>query len=294
MIGSDFIKVLKPFVNFIPICPEVSIGLTVPREAIRLVREDGIKLLSSLSGQDHTLSMVEFTDDYLTNLKTAHGAILKSKSPTCGLAGVKVYPSSGKVVALDLKSAGLFGGQVKKFFPTIPIEDEGRLRNYNIRHQFLIRLFTFHRFKTLDLTIKNLQNFHKEHKYLFMMYNQKLLKEMGHLIGDYKKKELILLYNKYEGYLYELLEEAPDAGRVENTLLHVFGYFKHDLDHAEKAYFLNLIQMYKANQLPLVGITTVIQSWVIKYKKTYLESQYLFNPYPKQIIKLMDSGKGRV
>jgi uncharacterized protein YbgA (DUF1722 family) len=116
---------------------------------------------------------------------------------------------------------------------------------------------------------------------------------MGNLIG-HQQGDTIMLYNDYEGLLLNAIEEPASKGRVENTLLHVFGYFKKDLSGDEKEFFLNLLTEYKEDRLPYLGLITVLKSWVIKYKQTYLEDQILFEPYPNDIMKMMDSGKGRV
>jgi uncharacterized protein YbbK (DUF523 family)/uncharacterized protein YbgA (DUF1722 family) len=291
-IKSNFVKLLKDYVTFVCICPEMAIGLPAPREALRLVKEDRLRLKTSLSGQDYTESMTTFSNRYLSELSDIQGVVLKSKSPSCGFKEVKVYPAIGKVPCLDQKTSGLFGGLLLEKYPELAIEDEGRLRNYAIRHHFLTRIFVAKEFDSIKkmTKINDLIQFQSRHKYLLMAYNQQLQKKMGHLIATNDKLESTL--QAYETLLYQALSQPVSQGRNINMMMHIFGYYSKQLSNEEKDYFFRQLKLYKTHKLPVQAIMQVLYVWVIRFNMDYLKKQSIFQPYPNDILDLLDSGKG--
>jgi uncharacterized protein YbgA (DUF1722 family)/uncharacterized protein YbbK (DUF523 family) len=289
-IKSDFIKRLKPFVEFVTICPEVEIGLSVPREAIRLIKTDQIELVGSTSGLNHTNKMKQYVDEQIKTISGIHGAILKSKSPTCGIDQVKVYKSHGKLPCLEEKSKGFFGGRVADTFD-IPVEDEGRLLNYTIRDHFLTRIYTMAAYEEIKKSKKKKEiiRFQSDNKYLLMAYHQRLQKEMGHLIATCKDETL---FDQYEKMLHEALRSPLKSGRNINMMMHIFGYFSKQLSLAEKDYFSYQLRLYKETKIPYMAVMSILYSWVLRFDIDYLKSQTIFSPYPREILDVMDSGKG--
>jgi uncharacterized protein YbbK (DUF523 family) len=141
-IPDEFVTNLKPHVDFHPVCPEVEIGLGIPRDPIRIVSiKKKLHLVQPATGKDLTEEMTDFSTSFLNSLKTVDGFLLKNRSPSCGIKDVKVYPGTGKVASIA-RDSGFFGAAVLEKFPFSAIEDEGRLKNYRIREHFLTKLFT--------------------------------------------------------------------------------------------------------------------------------------------------------
>ena len=141
IIASEFVEKLKPYIHFIPVCPEIEVGLGVPRNPIRLVSIKGdIRLIQPSTGLDLTEKMGEFAERFLSSLKEVDGFILKSASPSSGYKNVKIYPTTEKSPSIA-KGPGIFGAAVLRRYPNLAIEDERRLRNPRIRENFLVRLF---------------------------------------------------------------------------------------------------------------------------------------------------------
>ncbi|MDD1757303.1 MAG: 2-thiouracil desulfurase family protein [Methanotrichaceae archaeon] len=141
LITNDFVKALIPHVDFTPVCAEMEIGLGVPRSAIRIVSENGdTRLVQPTTGLDVTEKMRSFCARFLDSLTGIDGFILKFRSPSCGIKNIRVYSSSAKPHTIS-KTSGFFGGAVVETFPHLAIEDEGRLRNFNIREHFLTKLY---------------------------------------------------------------------------------------------------------------------------------------------------------
>jgi uncharacterized protein YbbK (DUF523 family) len=186
IIASEFIEKLKPYVNFVPVCPEVEIGLGVPRDPIRIVLVNGEKkLLQPTTGFDFTDKMTKFSESFLDSLDSVDGFILKSASPSSGFKNVKVYPSIEKVSSIE-KAPGFFGGAVLQKFPNLAIEDERRLLNPRIREHFLTKLFTLASFREVKKSgkVKDLVKFQADNKYLFTAYNQTALRILGKLAAN--------------------------------------------------------------------------------------------------------------
>lgn len=299
MISSDFVKRIKEYVSFVTVCPEVFIGLTIPRESIRMVFDDASqqkKLLSYINGIDHTQKMHTFAHDFSENIKNQgiHGVILKSRSPSCGIKEVKMYPGIGKVAALTIKSEGFFGGAVIEHNPHLPVEDEGRLLNYDIREHFLTQIYTLARFERVKekSSLGELVKFHSEHKYLLMAYNQAKQKELGVIVANLSKEKTDVVIHMYEALLKVALFKPLKKGRNTNMILHMFGYVSEHLSNGEKAFFLDQLSLYNENKKPFSVIMTILYGWAIRFDTKYLLNQKIFEPYPIEILDVMDSGKG--
>ena len=289
------VRNLQPYVEFIPVCPEVEIGLGVPRETIRIVDQDGTqKLVQPSTGADLTEKMQRFSNVFLSTLPDVDGFILKNRSPSCGTRDVKIYAGLGKAPTKG-KGAGLFGSAVLAEFSHLAIEEEGRLSNFIIREHFLTQLFTIAHFKTLkkNKSMKALVEFQSDHKYLFMAYNQKKKKELGRVIANKEKRLIDEVFAKYEEILYVLLNRTPRYTSNINVCQHIFGYFKSKLKKEEKDHFLSLLSKYAEKKVPLSSLLTILKSWAIRFEETYLLRQTYFEPYPEMLVEITDSGKGR-
>ncbi len=295
MIASPIVLQLQNYVDFIPVCPEVEIGLGIPREAVRLVKsQDNITLLNSITGEDHTKAMIDFTDNFLTSLQDIDGFILKSRSPSCGIKDVKLYNKIGKIQAISSKSKGIFGNAVLDKFGYLAVEEEGRLTNLHLREQFLTKLYTFTDFEHLPERMGELVNFHAKNKYLFMSYNQTKLKLAGKIVANHDKLSTSLVFDKYRQILYQIFNNSSRINSNINVLLHILGYFSKELSGKEKAYFLDQLETYRNKQIPLVVLTAILQSWVLRFDQKYLLQQTYFEPFPRELMHITDSGKGRI
>ena len=298
MINSDLVDSLAPFVKYISVCPEMEIGLPVPREALRIIRnEQGEdRLVFSKTGTDRTEDMLHFSRVFLGTLdeNDIDGFILKNRSPSCGINDVKVYSGIGKVSAIPAKTTGLFGRTVEERFPHIPLENEGRLLNFGIREHFMIRIFMMRDFKKVKSSGKMsaLIKFHSDNKYLLMAFSQKYLSALGKIAANHEGKSYNDVTAAYETVLVSALEQPPSISRNVNVLLHVFGYFKNYLTSDEKAFFLENLELYNQKRVPLSVLLGILKSWVVRFDEPYLKGQTLFEPFPSKLFEVTDSGKG--
>jgi uncharacterized protein YbgA (DUF1722 family)/uncharacterized protein YbbK (DUF523 family) len=278
---------LGKYVEWIPVCPEVEYGLPVPREAMRLVGDPAApRLLTIRTNADHTAGMQKWTDKKLRELENEGlcGFIFKSRSPSSGIRGVKVYQESG----VPLKSgAGIFGGAFVKKFPVIPAEDDGRLQDPKLRENFIERVFVYRRwldFISEDESLKGLVSFHTDHKLMLMAHSVEHYRRLGKLVAEvktYKKDELI------ENYITKLMEGLnllATTRKNTNVLMHIMGYFRNNLSGDEKLELLEVINNYHEGLIPLIVPVTLLNHYVKKFDQPYLKRQYYLNPHPLELM----------
>jgi uncharacterized protein YbgA (DUF1722 family)/uncharacterized protein YbbK (DUF523 family) len=288
IIASDFVEKLKPFVNFIPVCPEVQIGLGIPRDPLRIVLIDGVKrLMQPATGSDFTDKMQNFAESYLNSLGEVDGFILKSGSPSCGFKNVKIYPTIEKSASIA-KGPGFFGGAVIEKFPNLAIEDEKRLQNLRIRTHFLTKIYTLASFRRVkeSNSIKELVKFHSENKMLLTACNQKELRILGRIVANQEKKPFDQLIQIYQTHLFSAIRRPPSIRTNINVMMKVMGYFSKQLTKEEKQFFLYLLQKYRIRKASLGTCLSVLKSWVIRFRDEYLMHQTFFEPFPDELIQV--------
>ncbi len=295
VIPDPFVEQLRPFVDFLPVCPEVEIGLGVPRPPIRVIQRDGERrLVQPETGRDVTEAMQSFSASFLAGLPAVDGFILKNRSPSCGIKDVKLYADTASESPVG-KGPGLFGQAVLEHFGHLAVEDEGRLTNLVLRDHFLTKLFTLARFRRAKAagTMDELVRFHTEHKLLLMAYNQSRLQAMGRVAANPARRPAAEVFTDYERLLWEALARPPRRTAGINVLMHAMGYFSARLTPAEKALFLDTLERYRARRVPLSTPVYILRSWIARFEEPYLARQVFFEPYPIALASPADSGKDR-
>lgn len=293
MITNTFVESLKPYVNITNVCPEMSIGLGLPRSPIRVVCESNeFKLYQPKTEKEFTKEMKDFTDCYLKDLNNIDGFILKSGSPSCGHKNVKIYNGISKVTG-SFKGAGFFGGKAVEMFPYAAIEDEGRLRNYRIRDHFLAKVFIsadFRRVKEAK-SLTELIKFQSRNKLLLMANSQKYTKILGKIVSNHEGKDIKVILEEYEENLKLAFEKIARYTNNINVLMHAMGYFSKNITRKETELILDSFEKYKIGKLTLNTPMLLVKSYVVRFNISYLLEQTYFNPYPEELIFLEDSGK---
>lgn len=296
IISEPMLEQLKPSVDIVTVCPEVGIGLGIPRQPIRLVGdEESPRLVQPETGLDVTERMKAFIDRFLAEIEAPDGFILKYASPSCGPREVKLYVNE-KRGAASTKTSGMFGGAAAEKFPHCTIEDEGRLKSFDIRQHFLTRLFAMSRFRCArdEGKMRDLVAFHSRHKLLLMAYNQTKMRELGRIVANPGKRPVPDVFSDYAVSLHLALAKAPRRTSAINVLMHGFGYVSDDLQSSEKAFFLGSLGQYRDHRIPLSVATSIMRSWIIRFDVTYLADQLYFEPFPLELVDVLDSGKGRI
>jgi uncharacterized protein YbgA (DUF1722 family)/uncharacterized protein YbbK (DUF523 family) len=277
---------LGQYVAYVPVCPEVECGFSIPRETLRLVGSpDAPRLVTVKSGQDHTGKMLTWARGKVEELEKEQlcGFIFKSKSPSSGMERVKIYDEHGVPAK---KGVGLFARTFMEHFPLLPAEDEGRLHDPALRENFIERIFTYQRWREVvqqKKSIGALVAFHTRHKLLILSHSPKHYQAMGKLVAAAQKNALSSLYDQYQTMLMEALRIKATASKHSNVLQHMMGYFKAELSADEKQELLETIDRYRQGLLPLIVPVTLISHYVRKYDQPYLKDQYYLNPHPIEL-----------
>ncbi|MFO8034071.1 MAG: DUF523 and DUF1722 domain-containing protein [Candidatus Bipolaricaulota bacterium] len=294
-IRSDAVDAMVPHVSFVPVCPEVEVGLGVPRDPVRIIRQDGVdRLVQPATGCDVTEDMHRFAETFLGGLAGVDGFVLKNRSPSCGISDVKVYSRTDKAPAIG-RTAGLFGREVLGRFSELTVEDEGRLTNFRLREHFLTKVFALATFRQVVASgeMSELVGFQARNKLLLMSYSQASLKELGRIVANPRQRNWEELCTAYRAQLVNALARPPRRPSAINVAQHAFGYVSKQLTKGEKSYFLDTLGRYREGKAPLSVVTGVLGAWVTRFDVEYLAQQTFFAPYPEGLVEISDSGKGR-
>lgn len=279
--------------TFIPYCPE-SIIFGTPRESIRLVEQDGqIKVLTNQTKQDVTTELHDISQTLANKAMDDElcGFIFKSKSPTCGIDRVKVYQPIN--APSEKKGVGVFANEIKKLYPYLPIEEEGRLNDPWLRENFLMQVFSYQDFQNFlksDPSFKELVEFHTSYKYLIYAKSHQAYKELGAIVANHEKNEFSTVLNNYKNSFLEAISNKGSIKKTYNVLLHIFGYFKKQLIKEEKEHLLNACNEYKQGIIPLIAVIKLLNLYVKKFDELYLKQQKFLNPYPPELALRSDLG----
>ena len=281
------VDTLGAYVEWVPVCPEVEVGLPVPRETLRLVRRGGdVRLVAPKSGADHTEAMRDHAARAARQLaeRDLCGFVLKKDSPTCGLERVKVYGGKG---APAREGRGLFAEALVREMPHLPVEEEGRLNDAALRENFVERLFAYRRLKSLFAkrwTIGDLVSFHAAHKLLLMAHSPAAYARLGRLVAGAKAAPRAALRAEYESRFMAALAEIATPGRHANVLQHMMGYVTAKLDRAQTAELDQLIADYRRRLVPLLAPLTLLRHHVRRLAVGYLLGQVYLDPHPKELM----------
>ncbi|CAG37306.1 YbgA family protein [Desulfotalea psychrophila] len=276
---------LGDFFNFVPVCPEVECGLSVPRESMRLVGDArSPRLITNKTGIDHTDKMNKWASVRLEELEQENlcGFIFKSKSPSSGMERVKVYDKNNVPRTIGV---GLFARAFMEHFPIVPVEEEGRLHDPSLRENFIESVFLYQRWRSTlnDFTLKKLVDFHTQHKLLLRAHSENHYREMGRIVAEAGSIEPKRLLSSYQENLMAAMRLKPTVKKHVNVLMHMMGYFKKRLSSDEKQELLDVITRFKNNHIPLIVPITLMNHYIRKYNESYLQQQHYLNPHPTEL-----------
>ena len=280
-------ETLGVYVEWVPVCPEVETGLPVPRAAMRLVgNPESPRLVTIKTGVDLTERMQEWSEKRLREMekKNLCGFVFKSRSPSSGMRSVKVYGPSG---VPSTAGVGIFARSFMDMFPLIPVEDDGRLHDPELRENFIERIFVFKRWKKMTAegeALKDLVSFHTDHKLLILAHSTKHYTMLGRLVAGAKKQDRQRLLADYISVLMEGLKLIATKKKNTNVLQHVAGYFKKQLTGDEKKELLDVIENYHRGLVPLIAPIVLLRHYARKYEQPYLSGQYYLHPHPVELM----------
>ena len=281
-------QVLSPYVEWVRVCPEVEVGMGVPRETLRLVRvSDDTRMITTRTGVDHTDAMRAYAERKVKALASTdlRGYVLKKDSPSCGMERVKVYDTGAGAAAR--KGIGTYAEILLRQFPSLPIEEEGRLSDPVLRENFIERVFAYDRLRTLfdgRWTMKALVAFHTANKMALLAHSTTAYQELGRLVASASGQSRADVRERYEELFMATLKRPATTRRHTNVLLHMAGHLKTKLDAPSKAELLGCIDDYRRELVPLVVPLTLIRHYVRLHAVAYLAGQTYLEPHPRELM----------
>jgi len=274
---------LGRYFQWVAVCPEVEVGLPVPRPTLRLeMAGDEVRLAMPKEGRDITREMRTWAKRRAAGLedKDLCGYVLKKDSPSCGMERVKVYRDKGPPAKTG---RGLFAEALLERLPNLPVEEEGRLHDPRLRENWITRVFAYHRLRGLwqkRWKLGDLVAFHTAHKFVLLAHSPKDYRELGRLVADAKQVPRKELRETYESRFMDALRHIATPARNTNVLEHILGFFKRDLDPASRHELLGHVEDYRGGIVPLVVPLTLVAHYVRLLDVAYLRDQVYLNPHP--------------
>ncbi len=281
---------LGSLVEFVPVCPEVEMGLATPRETVRLVKREGQgpTMISPKSGTDHTEQMQAFAKRRVQQLKKLNlgGFIVQRGSPSCGMERVRIYPKEGGMA--DRSGRGLFTAELMREIPDLPVEEDGRLCDTLLREHFVQRILAYARMSQLlasDWKPADLVAFHSREKLLVLAHSD--YRPLGRVVAhrkDFATQESWGLAYR-ELFLAALAKPATVKKHV-NVLQHVVGYFRRGLDSTSRTEVAELVEAYRLKTVPLIVPLTLIRHHARNLGLSYLNMQTYLHGQPRKLLPL--------
>ncbi len=285
---NDFLtEVFGAFVEWVPVCPEVEIGLSTPRDSLRLERhDDAVRLITPKTGVDLTEPMRDFSQTRIAQLEKQDlcGYVFKKGSPSCGLHRVRIYNRSGMPEPVG---RGIYAEAVGAAMPSLPVEEEGRLADPALRENFVERVFAFRRLKDLftsEWTPRNLVAFHTAHKLQLLSHSPQLHREMGRVVAGAGSSDRNELRESYTVVFMSALEAKATRARHTNVLEHAFGHLKRIVSPAARGLLADALSDYRDGLVPLVVPVTLLCHYVRLHEIEYLAGQTYIEPHPKELL----------
>jgi uncharacterized protein YbgA (DUF1722 family)/uncharacterized protein YbbK (DUF523 family) len=287
-ITNQFIKnECASFFDIQTVCPEVELGMGIPRPPIQLRDFDSeIRLVFSKNpDNDITDSMREFSEKKMKSLPALDGYIFKRDSPSCGV--YKVPVKSDKTGMRKRDGIGIFAKVFKEQFPLVPTEDEGRLNDNGIRENFLERVFAHYRWRQIDESdnsVKAFRDFHTRYKLILMAKDNVASRQLGRMVATVNKDNFTDIKEQYISLFMQAMTKIPSHGRHVNVMMHILGYLKDHLDRKDKAELLEWFEIYRENRVARVTPMMLLQHHFNTHKNAYISEQYYFSPFPGRLM----------
>jgi uncharacterized protein YbgA (DUF1722 family)/uncharacterized protein YbbK (DUF523 family) len=268
---------LAPFVEWVPYCPEVEIGLGTPREPIRLTA-DG-RLVNRSDTADHTVAMAS-----LPVPAGLDGYVFKAKSPSCGVWGIPRHRPDGSVA--DQAGRGLYAERVLARFPLLAAEEEGRLNDPGLREAFVERVFAAARLRSLldgSWESRELVAFHARHKLQLLAHDPGRYRAAGRVVAAAGSGSLSWVAAEYRALFLAALAERATRGRNANALLHAYSRIGQSLAEPRRSDLVARIEAYRRGEVPLSVPVALLAHYAAGGDLPWLAEQTYLQPFPAEL-----------
>ncbi|MEM8498069.1 MAG: DUF523 and DUF1722 domain-containing protein [Pseudomonadota bacterium] len=282
-------KKLQESFEFRPFCPEVAIGLGVPRKTLRLVGEQlDPQVIESDGVLNVTSKLQEYAGRVARSIESSSemcGFIVCKGSPSCGMEGVKRYNEQGNVIGHD--ASGAFTAELRRCLPHLPVEEDGRLNDRGLFESFLTRVFALQRWRIMErqgFSAAGLLDFHRRHKFLLLAHDQTAYRNLGPMLANLAANDISLLARQYIVEFMAGMRKVPTQGQHCNVLMHLQGYVKNELKSREREELAESILAFRNGELPRQAPMTLLKHHLLNHPNEYAQSQYYLEPFPRDIL----------
>lgn len=287
--NSFLTKQLSAYFEYRPFCPEMAIGLGVPREPIRLVASKEapteIRCVGTKdSSRDFTEQLKQTADEQRDWQQELRGYVLKKDSPSCGMQRVKVYTNGMP----NGSASGIYAKRLMENFPDLPVEEEGRLNDAAIRENFISRVIIYSRLRDLQInnSLHRLLQFHARHKLILMSHDQNKARALGKKLSMIGASEIDDFMVDYIGEIMDLLAIIATKRNHVNVLQHIQGYLKRDIDQQDKQELCEATDQYRLGKLPLIVPISLLRHYFRKHPNDWINDSYYLDPHPRELMLL--------
>ncbi|GAA0386082.1 DUF523 and DUF1722 domain-containing protein [Microbispora corallina] len=270
-------------VDWVPVCPEMELGLGAPRESLRLEGSpESPRLMTRRSRADLTGPMTALAAERAAGLDV-DGYLFKSRSPSCGIHGIPLY--DGDAVT-GRRNRGLFAAAVIDAHPLLPVEDEGRLHDAVLREAFVERIFALARLRALlsgEWRPRDLVEFHSRHKMQLLAHDPAAYRGIGRIVAAAGARPRDLLARDYAAAFRAALAAKATVGRHVNVLHHCLGMVGRHLDRARRADLVEVIESYEARRVALTVPVALIRHHARGEGAAHVSGQTYLSPYPDEL-----------
>ena len=275
---------LARVLELVPVCPEVAIGMGVPRPPIRLVGDPQAPRALGVDDPslDVSASLTAYGRRMAMTLDDISGYIFKARSPSCGPWRVQVYSDDTSAA----EGVGLYAREVMTQMPLMPVEEEDRLADPALRDNFLERVFAYRRWRQWQasgIDAAALIQFHRAHKLQLMAHGAVYYRALGRLVAEAGPQDIAGLAHRYGEAFMAALQHPATRKRHANVLQHLMGYLKRQLDREDKTELLDLIDAYRLGQIPLVAPLTLLKHHFRRFPRPYIAEQTYLHPHPTEL-----------
>lgn len=279
------VDVLALVCELVPVCPEVAIGLGVPRPPIRLLgdltrpRARGVES----NELDVTAALTQYAAHMAREINEISGYVFKSKSPSCGIRGVKVHVPGARPASTG---GGVFAREFTALQPLLPVEDEARLARPGLRDCFIERVLAYRRWQDLvasGITRPRLARFHAMHKLTFMAHGSTQHPHLE-LAVDSRGRALPALIRAYQRDFMRMLQQRTTRRHHVRVLNHVMRHLVTQLQSGDRVELRAAINAYALGRSPRFLPITLLRHQLRHFPNPDLVDQIYLNPRPEELM----------
>lgn len=284
--NSYITEVLGVFLALRPVCPEVAIGLGVPRKPIRLVanvKETRVRGVAD-ARMDVTAELAAQAEVVCASGDIC-GHIFMQNSPSCGVFGVKRFTAAGHL--LDQKGRGAYARAITERLPLLPVEEAGRLSDPMVCENFLTRVFAYHDWQSRVGSApagEKLADFYARYRYLVMAHQPSASETLDEQLASLSMvADLDQARDDFFSVLMEALRHTATRANTTRVLQAIYARLKHHLQDAEDEQLERLIAAYQHGAEPLSVPLNRLEIHLTKIDDADLAQQVFWAPFPQAL-----------